>query len=266
MPPADHPLAKPEFTSALGPRLLRTLPLAVVVLATVMAFSLGWHRNFTLEALVAHRASIEAYVAVHGLTAVLSYVALYVAVVALSLPCAGIMTVSGGLLFGTVTGWLAALLSATIGGTIIFLIARTAVGEWLVRRAGSRASKIAAGFRADAFKYLLVLRLVPLFPFWLVNLVPAVAGIGLWPFIAATALGMIPVTFVFAFFGASLDTAIAGQQASYRDCLATGATDCHLEFSLAALATPRMITAVTALAIIAVLPVIIRHVKSRLNG
>src|SRR5437016_887617 len=114
MPPADHPIAQSDFASVTGSRSLRVLPLALVVLVTATVFAMGWHRQFTLEALVAHRETIEAYVAAHGAGALLSYVGLYIAVVALSLPCAAIMTISGGLLFGTVVGWLASIVAATI--------------------------------------------------------------------------------------------------------------------------------------------------------
>jgi uncharacterized membrane protein YdjX (TVP38/TMEM64 family) len=103
------------------------------------------------------------------------------------------------------------VIGATAGATVIFLIAKSALGDWLVRRAGRRAEKLAAGFCADAFNYLLFLRLVPLFPFWLVNLVPALCGVRLATFVAATALGIIPGTFAFAFLGASLDSAIKAQ-------------------------------------------------------
>ena len=91
-------------------------------------------------------------------------------------------------------------------------MARTALGEPLLRRAGPRATQLAQGFRADAFSYLLFLRLVPAFPFFLVNLVPAFAGVRLAPFIAATALGIIPGALVYAFAGTGLDSVIAAQQ------------------------------------------------------
>ena len=150
--------------------------------------------------------------------------------VALSVPVGFYLTVIGGILFGAVLGGLAALVGATIGAICIFLIARSAMGEHLVRRAGPLAEKLAQGFRADAFSYLLFLRLVPIFPFWLVNLVPALCGVSVATFAAATALGIIPATFAFAFVGAGLDSVIAAQQAAYRACVAAGRTDCRLEF------------------------------------
>src|SRR6266436_524074 len=123
------------------------------------------------------------------------------------------------------------------------LIAMSAIGEYFVRRAGRLAEKVAQGFRADAFNYLLFLRLVPIFPFWLVNLVPALCGVPLATFVAATALGVIPVTFAFAFVGAGLDSVIAAQQAAYQSCLAAARPDCRLEFHMKAALTPELLGA-----------------------
>ena len=136
--------------------------------------------------------AIDAFVTEHRVLAVLAYIALYIAAVALSVPGAVFLTVTGGFLFGLAVGASAAVIGATIGATLIFLVARTALGEPLLRRAGPRAAQARQGFRADAFSYLLFLRLVPVFPFCLVNLVPAFAGVRLAPFVAATALGIIP--------------------------------------------------------------------------
>ena len=103
-----------------------------------------------------------------------------------------------------------------------FLTARTALGDPLLRRAGPRAHRLARGFREDAFSYLLFLRLVPAFPFFLVNLVPAFAGVRLGPFIAATAIGIIPGAIVFALAGVGLDSMIAAQKNSGDQCIAAG--------------------------------------------
>src|SRR3972149_3408224 len=156
LPVDSERLARPS-------RLWRLLPLVVLLLAGAAVFATRLHRATSLEALVRHPG------------------ALAVVVGALSIPGAATLTIAGGFVFGTWTGGIAALVGATVGATIIFVVARSAAGEWLLRRAGPRAEKLAAGFRKDAFCYLLCLRLVPLFPFWLVNLVPAVAGVRLAP-------------------------------------------------------------------------------------
>jgi uncharacterized membrane protein YdjX (TVP38/TMEM64 family) len=251
--------------SAGQPRGLshRLLPLAAVaVLAVVTVIALG-HGGLSLEALVRDRAAIDAFVSEHRLVAVLVYVVLYIAVVALSVPGATFLTVTGGFLFGVVVGACAAVIGATVGATLIFLVARTALGEPLLRRAGPRASQLARGFRDDAFSYLLFLRLVPAFPFFLVNLVPAFAGVRLGPFVAATALGVIPASFVYAFAGTGLDSIIAAQRNSYRDCLASGRADCHLTFDPRDALTPELIGALVALGLLALVPVLVKHLRAR---
>jgi len=109
----------------------------------------------------------------------------------------------------------------------------------------------------------LFLRLVPIFPFWMVNLVPALAGVRLATFAAATALGVIPATFVFAFVGAGLDSVIAAQQAAYRSCLAAARSDCRLEFHVNAALTPELIGALTALGVLALVPVLVKRLRAR---
>ncbi len=196
--------------------LRRLVPLIVIVAASVAVFAMGWHRQLSFETLARHHDALRDFITTHELSALAAYVALYIAAVALSIPVGAFLTVTGGILFGVVLGGAAAAVSATIGAICIFLIAKSAVGEYLVRRAGPLAERLAEGFRADAFSYLLFLRLVPVFPFWMVNLVPALTGVRLGTFAAATALGVIPATFVFAFVGAGLDSVIAAQQAAYR--------------------------------------------------
>ena len=167
--------------------LKRYLPLALVALAMAAVFATGAHRQVSLETLVRHRMAIDAFIDAHSVAAVAAFMAVYIVVVALSIPGALFLTISGGILFGTLVGGAATVVSATIGATIIFLVARSACGESLIRRAGPLACKLADGFRADAFSYLLFLRLVPAFPFFLVNLAPALVGVKLATFVTATA-------------------------------------------------------------------------------
>jgi uncharacterized membrane protein YdjX (TVP38/TMEM64 family) len=241
----------------------RLIPLAVIVAASGCAIALGWHRQISFETVARHHDALRDFIAMHRLSAVAAYVALYVTAVALSLPVGIYLTVSGGILFGAVVGGAAATVGAAAGAICIFLIAKSAVGEHLVRRAGAVAEKLAQGFRADAFNYLLFLRLVPIFPFWLVNLVPALCGVRLATFAAATVLGIIPATFVFAFVGAGLDSVIAAQQAAYRSCLAAGRPDCRLAFHMDAALTPELLAALVALGVLALVPVAVKRLRAR---
>jgi uncharacterized membrane protein YdjX (TVP38/TMEM64 family) len=253
--PETHPLPRTHG-------LRRVLPLIVVVAALAVVFASGLYRDLSLDAVVRHHAAIEGVVAAHRAAAFVAYVGLYIAVVALSVPGALVLTVAGGLVFGTILGALGAVVGATIGATIIFLIARGAVGEILLRRAGPTVEKLAAGFRENSFCYLLFLRLVPLFPFWLVNLVPALAGVRAPPFVAATALGIIPGSLVFAFFGSGLDSVIDAQDVAYKACLAAGNIDCRLGFDVHALASPRVVAAFIVLGLFALVPVVVKHFKA----
>ena len=236
--------------------------IAVVVLAIIGYVAIG-RTGISLEALVRHRMVIDAFITEHRVLAVLAYIGLYTIAVALSVPGAVFLTVTGGFLFGLAVGASAAVIGATIGATLIFLIARSALGEPLLRRAGPRAAQLARGFRDDAFSYLLFLRLVPAFPFFLVNLVPAFAGVRLAPFVAATALGVIPGALVFALAGTGLDSVIAAQQAANGDCLAAGRNDCHMIFDAKDVLTPQLIGALVALGLLALVPVVVKRLRAR---
>jgi uncharacterized membrane protein YdjX (TVP38/TMEM64 family) len=245
-----------------GFRLVRFLPLAIVAAISVTVLTMGWHKQLSLVALVDRRAAIDAFVAEHRMAALAAFAGIYTLAVALSLPGAAFLTIGCGTIFGAPAGGLTALVGATAGATIIFLIAKSALGGWLVRRAGRRAESLAAGFCADGFNYLLFLRLVPVFPFWLVNLVPALCGVGLATFVTATALGIIPGTFAFAFFGAGLDSAIAAHATVYHTCLSAGRPDCHLNFDPGAAATPQLIAGLVALGVLALVPIAVKQIKA----
>ena len=241
----------------------RLVPLLVIVVAAAAVYLTMGRGMISLESLIQHRAAIDIFVAGHRLLAVLAYIALYTVAVALSLPGATFLTVSGGFLFGLALGAGAAVIGATAGATVIFLVARTALGEPLLKRAGPRALKLAENFREDAFSYLLFLRLVPAFPFFLVNLVPAFAGVGLATFVAATAIGIIPGAVAFAFAGTGLDSVIAAQKHAYDACLAAGHAGCHLTFDAAAILTPELLGALVALALLALVPVVVKRLRGR---
>jgi uncharacterized membrane protein YdjX (TVP38/TMEM64 family) len=240
----------------------RFAPLAVLLMLVALAYASGLHRDVSFESLVRNRSAIDRFIGQNQLAAMASFIALYVAVVGLSLPGGAILTVTGGFLFGSILGATASWLGALGGATIIFLIARSAAGEWLTRCAGSFAANLAAGFRADAFNYLLFLRLVP-FPFWLVNLAPALFGVRLSTFIAATAIGMIPATVTFAVFGAGLDSVIDVQAAQYAICMAGGQNNCNVDLGLSNVLTPMLIAAFAAIGALALVPVLARRFFGR---
>jgi uncharacterized membrane protein YdjX (TVP38/TMEM64 family) len=266
-PPASPALPQGSGTAEHRPAFGRLVPLGVILVTMAVMVALGWRHQLSIETLVRHRAAIDAVVTAHVALAVLAFVVVYAAAVSLSFPGAALLTIAGAMLFGALMGGLAAVVAATLGATAIFLITKHACGGAaacrLARRAGPLGEKLAAGFRKDAFCYLVFLRLVPLFPFWLVNLVAAPAGVGLMPFVAATALGIVPATFAFACFGAGLNSAIAAEENLYQTCLAAQRTGCHLDFDFQAAATPELIGGLVALGLIALIPPVIRHYRSK---
>jgi uncharacterized membrane protein YdjX (TVP38/TMEM64 family) len=228
--------------------VLRVLPLVVLVAGLVAFFALGLQRYVTFEALAHHREALLAWVAGHRLVAPFAYGLVYIVAVALSVPGGIWLTIGGGFLFGTVAGGLYAVIGATAGATVLFLAARTAFGNVLRARAGSALERMEEGFRRDAFNYLLVLRLVPLFPFFLVNLVPAFLGVRLRTYVGATALGIIPATFVFASVGNGLGAVFDA-----------GGDRPHL-------LTAPVLLPLLGLALLALIPVVYRSVKRRQGG
>jgi len=260
--PREHGLAHmPQPAEHLT--LRRLAPVAVIVLAAVAVFAMGWHRQLSLDTLVRHRAALDDFVNMHYAAALAVFVGIYVAAVSLSIPGSLFLTITGGLLFGAVVGGVAVVVAATTGATVIFLIARGAFSDYVVRRAGPRLSRVVSGFCADAFSYLLFLRLVPVFPFFLVNLAPALVGVPVGTFVAATAIGIVPATFVFASLGAGLDSVIQAQDSMYRACVAAGRADCRLDFDPAAALTPQLVGALIALGLLALVPVVVRRLVGR---
>lgn len=182
----------------------RLLPLVILAGIVAAAFASGLHDYLSIAVLRDNRAALQALVEDHVLAAGLFFVLAYAAVVALSLPGATVMTLAGGFLFGTWLGATLNVLAATAGAAALFFIARSAIGDSLRARAGPFLKRMEAGFRRNAFNYLLFLRLVPAFPFWAVNLAPALLGMRAGPFVAATMIGIIPGTVVYTAFGAGL--------------------------------------------------------------
>jgi uncharacterized membrane protein YdjX (TVP38/TMEM64 family) len=242
----------------------RALPPVIILSAMAAGYLLGLHRHLSLQSVSENREAIAAFTAHNWALALLAFVAVYVAAVALSLPGAVALTVLGGLLFGWVVSGLAVLFSATLGAVIIFSVVRTAFGGVLVRRAGPVVARVSEGFAREAFSYLLFLRLVPVFPFWLVNIAAAVANVPLRTFVTATFFGIMPATFTFAYLGEGLDGILKAQSASHAACVATnGARACPFELTLSSLLTTELLLAFLALGVLALLPVLVKRLRGR---
>ena len=255
--------SEPNPAGPRGPVLRRLVPLVALLAFVVAVYATGWHRELSLETLIRHSEAIDAFIAGHRVAAVLVFVALYILGVVLAVPASGaLLAVLGGFLFGTLVGGFAAMVGSTAGATIVFLVARSTFGDHLLRRAGPLTARFAAGFRADAFCYVLFMRLVPV-PAWFTNIIAAVLNVRLRTFVAATALGRTPGSLALALLGAGLDSVIAAQAASYRACLAAGGLDCPIDFDPASVITPTLVAALIALGLLALVPVLARRVLLR---
>jgi len=188
----------------------RAVPLAKIVLAIAFVaaiaafFVFGGPRYLSLESVKEHRDALRAFADEHLVSALLVAFAIYAGVVALSLPGALLLSLTAGFVFGRWIGTALAIAAATTGATLVFLAARYLFADAARQRLGATGARINAGFTANAFSYLLFLRLVPLFPFFVVNLAPAFTSIPLRTYVAATALGIVPGTFVYVNLGQAL--------------------------------------------------------------
>ncbi|MCA1297576.1 TVP38/TMEM64 family protein [Stappia indica] len=240
-------------------RLRRWGPLAALLALLGLGYLFGWHEHLTLSNLIRERFVLSEFVSANIGLAALIYMAVYVVAVAASFPGASLLTIIGGFLFGWLVAGSLTAVSATLGAMLIFLAARSSLGSALAARAGPSINRLAKGFREDAFHYLLFLRLAPVFPFWLVNIAPALFDMRLKPYLIATFLGILPGTFAYAFVGAGLDSVIMAQEQANPGCAAAGT--CAIDLS--AFVTRDVILAFAALGLAALIPVAVRKWRAR---
>ena len=252
--------AGPEKPRAGRKALQRFGPLVVIAAVMVLVFFMGWHREVSAENIVALRDRFQLFLAEHRVASVLAYIAVYAVLASLSMPGCPIVTATGGLLFGWLIGGAAAVVAATVGATVLFLIARSAMGGALSERAAPWLTKLRQGFKDDALSYLLFLRLVPAFPFWFVNIAPAILGVPLKTYVIGTFFGIIPATFAFASAGAGLDSVIMAAKAEYAQCVTeSGAEACKLTIHASSLITKELLLALLLLGVVALIPVALRR-------
>lgn len=186
-----------------------------VVLAALVVALAGWLVFMLympdLDDLRARQAEMTAIVRANPVIAMSAFALIYAVAVALSVPIGTLLSLLAGVLFGTAYGSVIVVLGATVGAAAVFLVARTALGQGLRRRLGPRFQALEAGFNRNGFNYLLFLRLVPLFPFWVVNLAPAFLGMRLAPYLAATAIGITPAAIVYVYTGQTIGLALDGR-------------------------------------------------------
>ncbi|GAB4466655.1 MAG: bifunctional TVP38/TMEM64 family protein/FAD-dependent oxidoreductase [Burkholderiaceae bacterium] len=183
----------------------KRLALLVVVAAAIAAFFVfDLQQYLTLEFFHASRAQIDAYYAAHPWQTAAAYFAIYVAVAALSLPGAAIMTLAGGAIFGLAIGTLLVSFASSIGATLAFLASRFLLRDWVQGKFGDKLASINEGIRREGAFYLFALRLVPVFPFFVINLLMGLTPIRTRTFYWASQLGMLAGTIVYVYAGTQL--------------------------------------------------------------
>lgn len=225
----------------------RANPAIKIIILVILGFGIGAFFYYdlgsylSLDALKTNRDNLLAYTHANYLTAAMLFVAVYFAQTAFSLPGGALMTLAGGFLFGSVAGTVLVNIGATAGATCAFLAARYMLRDWVTRKFGDALEPIQAGFAENSFSYLLTLRLIPAFPFFLINLVSGLTRIKIGGYIIATSIGIIPGSFVFAFAGKQL-----------------GAIN-----SLSEIASPSVLLAFTFLGLLSLMPIAYRKFKNR---
>jgi uncharacterized membrane protein YdjX (TVP38/TMEM64 family) len=237
----------------------RWLPLGLMLLAAAAIVLSGAHRQISLESIANNKAELLAFVASNRLAAVLIYMAVYIAVTALSIPGALLMTLLGGVLFPFWLGSCAVVISATLGAAILFIVAQSSLGEALRQRGGETVARMTDGLKADAASYMLFLRLVPVFPFALVNLGAAIVGVPLRTYLWTTFIGIMPGSLAFVFAATSLGGVLDERKAAFEACKGTGKSDCVFSFDYSTLVSPNLLLAFAALGCVALIPVVARR-------
>ena len=245
---ADAGTAGPEARRAGF--LRRFAPIAVVFGGLVFGYAMGWHQYFTLSFLAESREMLLGFVADHYLLSTAGFALVYTLAVAFSFPAASVLTIFGGFLFGWLVASVLVAFSATAGATILFLAARSAFGNALRERVGGIAARLADGFEENAFSFLLIIRLAPVFPFFVVNIAPALFNVPLRTYVAATFLGILPGVAAYTYLGQGIDSVLVS------------AREAGTELSAGDLVTPQITTAFVALAVVAAIPAVVKRLRS----
>ncbi len=238
--------------------------LPVIILLAVLAgfFASGLNQRLTLDELALNYAGLSAFVAENTVVAVLVTTVLYLVAVAASFPAAWLLTVAIGMVFGWVAGAGTVVVGATLGASVLFLAARSLLAGFYRDKAGVRLKLMADGFNGNAVNYMLFLRLAPVFPFLLVNVVPAILGLRFSTYLWTTAVGIIPGTIVYAYAGEGLRSIISDRAEA---CVA-GSPPCGQAFSASDIVTLEMLIAFTLLALLSLLPVLVKRFMSQKRG
>jgi len=212
----------------------------IVLLVAVIRYS-GVGEYFTLENIRRNKEALEAFVEASFPVAALVFIGVFVLMAALSIPGAAVLTIAGGYLFGTIPAAVFVNIGATIGAALAFLVSRHLIGKWVQDKYGRRLKKFNDELLRNGKYYLLTLRLIPIFPFFLINLFAGLTRIHLWTFAWTTSLGIIPGDLAYSF---------AGNQLNYLK-------------SPEDILSPQILAAFLALALVAIAPVIVGKLRKK---
>jgi uncharacterized membrane protein YdjX (TVP38/TMEM64 family) len=224
----------------------RLWPLLPIALALILFFSFDLQRYASLAGLRQHQAAWQAFVHDHYAMALLAYMGIFIAIVLCAIPVGLWLTLIGGVLFGAAAAFPIGVVSSTLGATLMFLVTRHALASLMAAKAGGWLARLEAGFRREQWSYMFFLRLVPVFPFFVVTVVPALIGVDLVCFVVATFFGLMPVSLIFALTGASIG-----------DALDSGT------FSLGTVLSPKVIALLAGLGVVAILPAVLHRLRHR---
>lgn len=219
--------------ASLASKLKGLWPFALIVAVLAFAMSQGWHNLLTLESIQANIGWVDEQIAANFILVFLVYMLVYAACTAFMIP-ASFLTIAGGAIFGfafsfnlfglsigvPLYGALATVIGATLGACVLFLIAKTSLGKTLQKIAGPFVEKMEAEFNASPLSYMFTLRLMPLFPFSVVNIAPAILGAKFRDYLFTTFFGIIPGTFAYSWVGAGAAGVIRDPNISTADASA----------------------------------------------
>ncbi|MEC7489601.1 MAG: VTT domain-containing protein [Pseudomonadota bacterium] len=181
---------------------VKVLTLTTIGMGLAVFIALFLNETFSLDAIRSHRESLHYWAQKFYLLSPVVFAVAYAFAVAFCIPGAVFITIAAGFMFGSYLGTVYAVVGATMGAVAVFLVAEYLLARFLTVKAGLAIKHFKVGFRENELSYMLILRLVPLFPFWLVNIVPALCGVSLRTYTIGTLTGIIPGTFVYALVGA----------------------------------------------------------------
>lgn len=229
--------------------LLRWLPLVLILAVLAAAMALGLHKQLSFDTLKANREVLVGLVNANPLLAAAAFVLVYMVFTMAMIPGALWITIAGGFLFGLIGGALLTVTGATAGATLLFLAARTGMGEGLRARAGPFLARLQAGFAENPISYMLTLRFLPVVPFPVANIAPALLGAKLLPYSVTTAIGIVPGVLAYALVGSQLGVAFDANTAP--DLIGFGR---------------QLLPAFLALAAVSLLPIVIKRLQGPAKG